>query len=682
MSPRVKQAWALPDQATIAVVGGGPAGSFFAIRVLHRTQELGRSVNVIIFEKKSEICFYKPSAFCSWEGCNYCAGGVSPRLADILRENGIVLPQDVIESKATEVVVHGDWKSIQLPVPEDREMLSVFRGSRPRQRPGRYGNFDTFLLHTAVARGARVITAEVRDVGRSMAGKPLVTYRTAVAGEDGLSDETLETDFVVFAAGVNGSPGMDLTSDPMFHVLRELIPRLRPPKVRRAAIAELQADEELLRPLDGEVHFAQHGSKEIDIEMSSLLPKGKWITVVLLGKTIDRSDPAESLDIVQRFVELPHIRLLLPPKAELKAGCCCHPNMTVGAAKNFFADGVALAGDMAVSRLYKDGLYSAYVTASALADCIVDQGVDGESLARHYAPVIERFDADNRYGRAIFVLSRWVFGSPALSRVLYQALIIERMTKPREKRRLGGVLWRIASGDDSYRRILRAMFHPASIWLILTGGLLATIRNKATERVFGLDWVGFGRYPTGVPLEEVEPKRRELFTLLELEPPATPPHVERMFSIQIRASEDAVLQQLGAFGDPGRGYFTPRFINVHRTAGEANQVGTIIRYDLALGGLSFDVSLDRIIPGRYLLYRILNGFGRGGVFAFDIDRKKPGVSLLTTYVGFNFPRGKGPLGRLGWVLWRRLFPGFAHDVVWNHSLCRIKHLAELDSTGS
>jgi hypothetical protein len=475
---------------------------------------------------------------------------------------------------------------------------------------------------------------------------------------------------------------MDLNSDPMFDALRELIPRLRPPKVRRAAIAELQADEELLRPLEGEVHFAQHGSKEIDIEMSSLLPKGEWITVVLLGKTIDHSDPAESLDIVQRFVELPHIRLLLPPKAELRAGCCCHPNMTVGAAKNFFADRVALAGDMAVSRLYKDGLYSAYITASALADCIVDEGVDRASLAKHYAPTIERFDADNRYGRAIFLLGRWVFGSPALSRVLYQALITERMTKPEEKRRLGGVLWRIASGDDSYRRILGEMFHPASMWLIFTGGLLATIRNKATERVFGLDWAGFGRVSTGVPLEEVERKRRELFSVLEVEPPTRPPQVEEMFSIQIRAGRDAVLRQLGAFGDPGRGYFTPRFIHVHRTAGAANEVGTVIRYDLALRGLSFDVRLEKLVPGRYLLYRILNGFGRGGIFAFDIDETRPGVSLLTIYVGFDFPRGKRLLGRLGWTALRGMFPQFAHNVVWNHSLCRIKHLAEQDSLAS
>ena len=89
MSPRATAEGALADQATVAVVGGGPAGSFLTIRLLQRVRELGRSVKVIIFEKKSEICFYKPSAFCSWEGCNYCAGGIYPRLADILGEAGL-----------------------------------------------------------------------------------------------------------------------------------------------------------------------------------------------------------------------------------------------------------------------------------------------------------------------------------------------------------------------------------------------------------------------------------------------------------------------------------------------------------------------------------------------------------------------------------------------------------------
>ena len=68
----------LLDGASIVVVGGGPAGSFFAIQALRKARELGRTISLTIFERKTEVCFYRPLAFCSWEGCNYCAGGSLP----------------------------------------------------------------------------------------------------------------------------------------------------------------------------------------------------------------------------------------------------------------------------------------------------------------------------------------------------------------------------------------------------------------------------------------------------------------------------------------------------------------------------------------------------------------------------------------------------------------------------
>ena len=475
---------ALPDEAKVVVVGGGPAGSFFALRALRKARELGRTLDLTILERKTEVCFYQPLAFCSWEGCNYCAGGISPRLSDVLKENGIILPDEVVEGRATEITVHGDWKSVELPVPAGREMLSVFRGSRPKQRPGRYSNFDSFLLHQAAEEGARVLTAEVRDIRRSPNGRPVVGYRLLTEE----TDREIEADFVACAAGVNRTPGMDLESDPLFGALATVMPGLRPPRVRKAAICEMQAQEDLLRTMEGEVHFAQYGSKELSIEMSSLIPKGKWITVVLLGKSIDDAQPSRYLQIVEGFVALPHIRRVLPRGAQLRAVCACHPNMAVGAARHPFSDRMALIGDMAVSRLYKDGLYSAYVTGSALAECMLTEGVDRASLKQRYWPTVRGFHRDNRFGRTVFLFSRIVFSRPVLSRILYQALLTERKTKPEEKRRLAGVLWRIASGDDSYSRILKAMFRPASAWSILTGGLLATIRNYATERVFGLVW--------------------------------------------------------------------------------------------------------------------------------------------------------------------------------------------------
>ena len=38
-------------------------------------------------------------------------------------------------------------------------------------------------------------------------------------------------------------------------------------------------------------------------------------------------------------------------------------------------------------------------------------------------------------------------------------------------------------------------------------------------------------------------------------------------------------------------------------------------------------------------------------------------------------------GESEWFLFRLLFPGFVHDVIWNHSLCRLKSLVELAPQG-
>jgi flavin-dependent dehydrogenase len=692
----------LPDPATVVVVGGGPAGSFFALRLLRRARRSGRAIRVFILEKKTEICFYQPEYHCSWEGCNYCAGGISPRLADILSQEEIALPEEIVESRADEVVVHGDWKSVRLSVPAGRQMLSVFRGSRPRQRSGRYHNFDSYLLEQATAAGAQMITGEATGVRYTAEGRPSVLYR-ATGGPDAAGatpskvtatgQQTLEADLLVLAGGVNRTPGMDVAADPFFAELTTLIPGFRSPKVRPALIAEMQAhggDPEALLAVHQEVHFCQYGSKDLLIEMSSLVPKHNWVTVVLLGKSIDRARPSEFLGIMQQFVELPHIRRLLPPGVSLRPGCSCHPNMTIGAAAHPYGARLALVGDMAVSRLYKDGLYSAWTTATALADCVLDHGIDQNSLRRRYAPVVRAFDRDNRYGRVIFGLSRAVFSHPALSRVLYQAVLTERRTTRRERLRLAPILWQIASGDESYRRILAAMLHPASIRHILSGGLLVTLRNQATERLFGLDWTGIGRHQTGVSLEDRESKRTELFSILGLETPRRAPEMERVYTIRIRAGADAILRQLGKFGDPDREYLWPRFLSVRRETGEPNQPGTRVRYALGpgCGGrhprrclslLSFTVILERNVPGRYLLYRIVDGFGRGGIFSFDIRPAKPGVNLLSIYVGFDFYRGSGLLDRAGPRLFRAFFPDFAHDVVWNHSLCKIRYLAEADA---
>jgi flavin-dependent dehydrogenase len=645
---------------------------------------MDKRIEVLILERKQELNFYQPALpLVAWEGCNYCAGGISPRLADALRAADLGLPDDIVEGRATAVTVHGDWKSVELPIPEGRKMLSVFRGSRPRDRPGRYTNFDSYLLARASDEGAKIIAAEARNLRYAPGGKPLIDClrATAVTRSTGCpgKEEAIEADFVVLAGGVNQLPGMRVQSDRLFQAIAAVLPGFRPPEVRKALICEMQAEADLLQYMKGEVHFAQYGSRELHIEMSSLIPKGRWMTVVLLGQSVDRAEPAQYLQIVERFLELPHIRRLLPKTAQLKPVCLCHPNMTVGVARNALGPRIALIGDMVVSRLYKDGIYSAFVTATALADCILRRGIDLPSLRKHYWPAVRNFHVDNRFGRVVFLLSRLVFSHPILSRIVYQALLTERKTKPKDQRPLANVLWRIASGDDNYHRILAAMLRPATAWLVLVGGALATLRNSLTERLFGLDWADIGRYPTGVPMEHVERKRREIDEVLGIPPFEHPPDIERMYSIRIKADEATILHQLGKFGDADREYFTPRMVRVHRTAGNANEPGSTIRYDVFPRWLSFSIVLEKVVAARYLLYRVRDGFPQGGILAFDIDRKRAGGGYLTIYAAFNFPRGKNVFTRLAWSLFKRIFPGFIHEVLWNQALCKLKHLAELQS---
>jgi len=147
----------LQGNATIVIIGGGPAGAFFAIQTAKKARMLGKAIDLKIIEKKGDLCFYKSTFFSDLRrGCNYCAGGISPKLMDILRDNGLGIPEEIVTGKTELLTVHGDWQSIELPVPKGRSMHSVFRGSRPKSRSFGHMNFDSYLLDKAVEEGTLV----------------------------------------------------------------------------------------------------------------------------------------------------------------------------------------------------------------------------------------------------------------------------------------------------------------------------------------------------------------------------------------------------------------------------------------------------------------------------------------------------------------------------------------------
>jgi hypothetical protein len=211
---------------------------------------------------------------------------------------------------------------------------------------------------------------------------------------------------------------------------------------------------------------------------------------------------------------------------------------------------------------------------------------------------------------------------------------------------------------------------------ILVGGVLVTFRNFLTEFILGLRWGEMGRFPTGVYREVVETKRRQYRDALGLEMLNAPLEFERMYSIQIKAEREEILRELGKFGEEDMAYFQPRLVHIRKTSGRGNEVGKTIRYDTPVRALSFTIGLESFIDGRYVVYRVLDGFAKGGVLLFEIEEVRDRVFLLSIYVAYNFPRGRTPVMKVWWRTFKAAFPQFSHDVMWNHALCELKGAVE------
>ncbi|MGB7548736.1 MAG: FAD/NAD(P)-binding protein [Terracidiphilus sp.] len=663
------QSTSLVDGDRVAVVGGGPAGSFFAIHLLREARRQGRNLEVVIVEKRGPADVHFDDFQC--RGCNFCAGLISPRLNEVLDECGLVIPEEIIQGRIDYVWIHGQWKNLRLRVPSDKQMYSVFRGSLPGRRTGRPAGFDGFLLGEAVKEGARIQYGNVREIAYGASGLPVLTLR-ALTGET----VTLEASFVSIATGINAHCGTDYGAEGLFSSVKRMNPSFVPGKTRKALIFELDVGEDFLeRNMNREIYFIEYGSKRLALEHTALIPKGRFLTVALIGKCIDGAVlPRDSRKIVHDFLALPQIDSILPGIGAAPLACVCAPRMTVATAASPFGDRFALIGDAVGSRLNKDGLYSAHETASQLAQAVLHEGIDRQALARGYGKTVKWLVADNRFGRIVFAVSRAAFTLPVLSRIVYQAFATEYKVHEEPSRPLSVVLWKIASGTADYREVFREMCGYEVLRSVVRGAAV-TLRNVAFELFLGVQWGEYGRYPTVVLKEKREALREELGSSLEMELDPSP-DFERMYWIKIRGSEEEILTELAKFGQPDARFLKLRIVDMRQTEGMANQVGSVIRYRVPLAELVTELRLTRRVGFETLLYEADEGLVDRGKLIFNVAPTSDGNRRLSIYAAFNYKKGKGLGSRTMWRCARFLFPEFVHDVVWNHALCTIKEDAE------
>ncbi len=664
-----KQSEPLKDGDKIIIVGGGPAGSFFALHLLRDARISKRRIDVTILEKKKPLHPIDDP----WirRGCNFCAGGISPRLHSVLKEEGICIPQEIIQEEFSYIWIQGLWKNVPLKVTKEARMLSVFRGSLPHKRTDSGEGFDALLLRKAIDEGAHILSEEAQSVQYDPSGRLQITIKKPPAGV-----QVLNADFVAVSTGINADKDQNESS--LFRSIKKLNPDYQPVKVRKSLIFELSVGRDyLMKYMNKEVYFIEYGSKSLPLEHIALIPKRDFLTIALIGKRIDEALPGDKQRIIKEFFLLPHIQRILPHlhKPELSIACSCSPLMTVGPAKFPFADRLALIGDVAGTRLYKDGLYAAHITAKILAQTVLFKGMDKRTLASEYGVALKWLAEENRYGSRVFQCVRLTFGTALLSRIIYQAFATEMKLKEESRRPLGKVLYKVAFGTANYREIFREMFGFPVMRSILIGGFLITLRNILTERFFGLKWGEYGRYPTVILKDKWNYFKESISAPLGIKLDRSP-DFERMYAIKIRAPAAAIYRELGKFGDEERHFFHLRFAKAQRISGAANKVGSTIKYSIIGLASPVEMRLARCIPNKALLYEVSEKFANHGILLFDINPTKDGNNRFVIYTAFDYKKGKTLGGKIFWRLFKLLFPAYIHDVVWNHALCSIKEETE------
>ena len=662
----------LQDGATVAIVGGGPAGAFSALHLLRRARQTGLSIRVVVFERRCHPGAKDDKATTGpYSGCPQCAGGISPRLHEAIEELGITLPAEVIQSSISMITLQGNWKSIYLPVPADRPMSSVYRGNLPSGHHPLSACFDAMLLNIAVGSGAEVIGSRVIRAAYDTGGKVELSYLS------GHMETLLSADFVIFAGGVNEKSHRSDALPTTITLFQQLQPAYVAPRLRKALIFELETGTEGDKTLEGELHYIESSTGKLRLDMCSVISKRGHITVTLVGTSVDESNShQQNLNVIKDFLALPQTTRVIPIELRASVRCICNPHLVVGTAKMPFSSRIAAVGDMATSRQYKDGILSAHTMAASVVNTIIDRGIDNESLANGYGPTIAGFQKDNRYAVVIFILYRWFFTNRLLSRIIYQTFTTEKKTKSEEHREFKKIFWAISSGDRSYEDIAWSMIRPATLWLILKGGVYVTLRNWLTERFFGISWRGVPRVMTGVSKDDFEKRRGALLgerTWAISNGPRA--EFECIYSVRLRTRAENVRALLAEFGEKSRPYLTPRWVKIRRIAGEPLQQGSVIEYRIFRGLLAFEVEQQ---PSRenLIVYKVNGGFCHDGLFCFQVESLPSGYSLLTIYLVFDYARGKGFSRRLFWGAFRHLFPEYIHDVLWNHALCKFKQVVE------
>jgi flavin-dependent dehydrogenase len=432
----------LDDGSQIAVIGGGPAGSFFSYFLLDSAHRLGIDVTVDIYEPR---VFSKSGP----AGCNMCGGIISESLVQMLAAEGINLPPTIVQRGIDSYDLHMDVGSVLIETPlQEKRIGAVHRGSGPRDiKEIKWGSFDGHLQTLAQEKGANVINERVGSISDEF-GRIKITPRTS---------EPKVYDLLAVATGVNAAAE---------RLFKDMEIGYEPPETTKTVIKEYFLGAEVIEEVLGNsMHVFLFDIPRL--EFAAIIPKGDYASVCLLGEDIDN-------DLLESFMNTPEVRGCFPPDFDLEtASCWCSPRINTSGAKQPTADRIVFIGDCGSTRLYKDGIGAAYRTAKAAATTAVYQGISAEDFREYYWPACKNIEKDNRIGKVIFLVTRLIQASRFARRAVLR-MTRKEQSKAGEERRMSMVLWDMFTGSSPYQDIFMRTIQPV-FWLRLIRELAFSI---------------------------------------------------------------------------------------------------------------------------------------------------------------------------------------------------------------
>ena len=456
----------LKQGSRVAVIGGGPAGSFFSYFLLDMADRVGLKLNVDVYEPRD---FSLPGP----RGCNMCGGVIYESLVESLAVEGINLPTTVVQRGIEYNKLHMDDGSVQIQTPRhEKRIATTYRGSGPRELREFAGkSLDGYLLQSAITKGAQHIRARVE------------TVRWAPDSEGGNGEQEkfvqikpqggdFQTyDLIAVTSGVNTT---------ILKNFRDMDFGYQPPRTTKLLAREYYLGQEAVSKYIGPV-FHAFLLNIPGLDYGAIIPKDDHITVCLLNSRGGLEPGA-----MEQFLNHPAVKKALPPDFSANRSVCgCGPRInTLGSAQPF-GNRIVFIGDSGVSRLYKDGIGAAYRSAKIAAGTAVFHGIAAKDFKRHYLPFCRKMELDNHIGKLHFKIIGLIQKSSVLKCAVLRMVSAEQQGKADPGRGMSMLMWDILTGGAPYREILFRVLHPAFslwfLWNILASALSTIIRNEDKE---------------------------------------------------------------------------------------------------------------------------------------------------------------------------------------------------------